>query len=664
VNLLPPLLLLLVAAPPQDRESTSDPAQLREVLYDQQDVRQQCQAALLLVRHRSPVAEEIVHRGLRQTTSPDVFLALASALRLARDPRYSEELLAALSVNGPGSRPAVRQAAAEALAAVADAAIVRRLRTMLRDDRTDASSRQAILWVLGCSGRKDAAALLIEQLDEGEAVRRTAADALADLTGMNFGLDRERWRGWWTQNKDLDGEHWLEQRLAYQGSRARRLEGELARTRAQLMRLHQQLYSRLPLADRLGHVQAAAVQEDPVVRQLAVQWSIELLASPVGREALTQRALGELLMRLSHDGSAEVQRLAVLALGRVPGEATFERLRSLVRQGRPPARAAAVRALAQQARAETPARQKEVVTVLQKALDDPALEVVVEAAEDLGVLGVPEAAPVLACLLGHSSDHVRQAAVHALERVADASVLDELLVALDDPVVAVRFGLVGAVSRAATSGAPLEDKQQDRLLARLRAILQKDADPGVRSRAATVLGECGDASVLLPLWERVVAVEDSRVQEKAWAAFVEVQVRAENLDLLKEWDGTLARAKQGPRRVLLLGAAYESWQQHPGAEALVAPAAELLATAQLEQGNWTSAVPLLRVLLARAGSAAARERLLRSLRTAAEQALQERDRAAARAIVAEARLYLPRDSKLASEFDKLEKQTGDKSESR
>src|SRR5207244_11162945 len=185
------------------------------------------------------------------------------------------------------------------------------------------------------------AGLLFEQRYGDETVRGAAADALTELTGLGFGSDRERWRSWWAQHKDIGGERWLEQRLAYQGSRARRLEGELERTRAQLVRLHQQLYSRLPLADRLGHVQAAAEQEDPVVRQLAVQWSAELLASPVGRDALTQRALAELLMRLSHDGSAEVQRMAVLALGRVPGEATFERLRSLVRQGRATARAAA-----------------------------------------------------------------------------------------------------------------------------------------------------------------------------------------------------------------------------------------------------------------------------------------------------------------------------------
>ncbi|MBI1915483.1 MAG: hypothetical protein HYS12_12220, partial [Planctomycetes bacterium] len=147
MNLLPPLLLLLSSAPPQDYESTADPAQLREVLYDQQDVRQQSQAALLLVRDRSPAAEEIVHRGLRQTTSPEVFLALASAVRAAHDARFTEELLGALSVNGPGARPAATcwrgcpEAAAEALAAVADAGVVQRLRKMLHDDRADPSVR-------------------------------------------------------------------------------------------------------------------------------------------------------------------------------------------------------------------------------------------------------------------------------------------------------------------------------------------------------------------------------------------------------------------------------------------------------------------------------------------------------------------------------------------
>jgi HEAT repeat protein len=652
---------LLFSAPPQNFES-DDPAQLREVLYDHQNAREQSQAALQLVRDRSAAAEEIVRRGLRQTTSPEVFLCLAAALRASHDTRFLEELLNALSASGPGTRPAIRQAAAETLAATMSSRVVQRLRELLEDGQMEPGVRQAVLWVLGRCGRKDAAGLLVEQLNsDSETDRRAAAHGLADLTGLNYGMDRERWRSWWARNKDLSDEDWLEQRLAYQGSRSRRLEGELERTRAQLVRLHQQLYARLPMADRLGYVQCTAEQEDDAVRQLAVPWSVELLASPMAREGSTQRALGELLLRLSHDDNAEVQRLAVLSLGRVPGEAPFERLRLLVQDGRAPVRTAAARALAQQARGDagpaSVARQKKVVATLQKALDDPALEVVVEAAEGLGALGLPEAGPVLVCLLHHSSDHVRQTAVHALERVADASVLEELLAALDDPVAAVRFSLVGAVSRAATPGNALNSKQRARLLARLQMVLQKDADPGVRSRAATVLGECGDPSLLSPLWQRVTAVEDSRVQEKAWIAFVDIVTRSGNLDLLREWDSVLARAKQGTRRVLLLSAAYERWQQRSDSETLAVPVAELLAAAHVDQGNWTAAVPLLQGLLARPGSEAARERVLKVVLHAAEQALRAGKKAAVRALLGEARLYLPRDGKLADAFEKMEKRS-------
>src|SRR5262249_42557366 len=149
-------------------------------------------------------------------------------------------------------------------------------------------------------------------------------------------------------------------------------------------------------------------------------------------------------------------------------------------------------------------RQRQVVPLLQKALDDPSLEVVVEAAEDLGALGVPEAGPVLAVLLRHPSAPVRQAAAHAPERGADPHVRDGLLEALDASAAAVRFSLVGALGHAARDGQPLTDDQRGRLLARLEGLLVRDADPGVRSRAATVLGECGPPTVLPTLWQRVL----------------------------------------------------------------------------------------------------------------------------------------------------------------
>src|SRR5204863_2809150 len=137
---------------------------------------------------------------------------------------------------------------------------------------------------------------------------------------------------------------------------------------------------------------------------------------------------------------------------RVPDGRAFDRLRFLLQRGPSPVRAAAARSLAQQARgngAEAQERQRQVVPPLQKALEDPALEVVVEAAEDLGALGVPEAGPVLTALLRHPSEPVRQTAAQALERVADAGILAGLLQALDDPAVNVRFSLVGALGHAA-----------------------------------------------------------------------------------------------------------------------------------------------------------------------------------------------------------------------
>src|SRR5262249_4122146 len=156
-------------------------------------------------------------------------------------------------------------------------------------------------------------------------------------------------------------------------------------------------------------------------------------------DAVGQRAITELLLRLTDDSAVDVQRPAILALGRILEPRALDRLRVLMGASRPEVRAAAARALTQQASLPRPEKpeltrqiERQVVPELQKALEDPALEVVVEAAEDLGSLGLPEAAPVLIGLLKHPSEPVRQAAAQALERISDAAILGELLAALDD----------------------------------------------------------------------------------------------------------------------------------------------------------------------------------------------------------------------------------------
>jgi HEAT repeat protein len=654
-----PVLLLLVAAallpPAEGGPARADLPRLRELLRDRQCPRGQSQAALLLLQSEGPEAEQMVRQALRQADDLDTFLALASAVRLAQDGRFLDELIAALTNNRPG----VRQAAAEALAVLADPQLVPRLQAVVEDERAEPVVRQAALWALGRCGRKKAAAVLLEQLGGAdEVLRRTASDALTDLSGRPYGLDAAAWRLWWERCKDLPAERWLEQRLAYQADRARRLEGDLERARAQVLRLHQQLYARLPLADRLGYIQALVDHDTPAVRTMAVVWAVELMAAP---DASRQQAIGQVLLKLSHDGTAEVQRAASLGLGRVGDAAALDRLLTLVQDGPPPVRAAAARALAALARGAGPdaqARQKQVVPALQKALDDPSLDVVVEAAEELGSLGALEAGPVLTGLLKHPSEAVRQTAAQALERVADASVFDGLLAGLDDPSGPVRFSLLGAAARAA-AGPGLKDAQRRKLGDKLEGLLLKDADPGVRSRAATVLGEVGTPAVLPVLWRCVLAGEDARVQEKAWAAFVEVLARSGDVEQLQEWDRVLGLARpQAARRLHLLAEVAARWQRRPDWQAKAWAAQEALVQAQLEQGRWSAAAPQVREMLGRPGGEAETERRLRWLLAVGELALKDGQRAEAQRAVQDALPLLPRSGPLSDAFGRLARDAG------
>ncbi|HMF12655.1 MAG TPA: HEAT repeat domain-containing protein, partial [Gemmataceae bacterium] len=374
-----------------EKLSRLDPALLRVMLLDHQQPALQNQAALSLLQNPTTEAERVVRQGLRAHEVPDVFAALADAVRACRDCRFVEELTAALA-NGS---PSVRRAAQETLAALSGPDLIRRLRKIAENSRAELPERQAAIVALGRCGRRLAVAALLDLLaSDQDALRQTAAAALGNLSGQTHGLDQENWRRWWQQHADQNEEDWLEERLAYEAARSSRLEGDLDRARTQVVRLHQQLWARLPAAERLNHAQEASESEDARVRELAVTWAGESL--PTADEP-NRRALADILLHSSRDGAVEVQRSAVLALGRVADLRARERLAVLLREAAAPVRAAAARALAQQARGEEPeaaAVRKQVVPLLREALRDPALAVVVEAAEDLGALGEAEGSAV------------------------------------------------------------------------------------------------------------------------------------------------------------------------------------------------------------------------------------------------------------------------------
>ena len=298
--------------------------------------------------------------------------------------------------------------------------------------------------------------------------------------------------------------------------------------------------------------------------------------------------------------------------------------------------------------AQARARFKAAVPLLKQALEDAVVEVVVEAAEGLGALGAAEAGPVLTGLLKHKSENVRQTAAQALERTADASLADGLLEGLGDAAPAVRFCLVGAIGKAMVG--PVGPEARKRFLARLETALAKDADAGVRGRAASVLGECGGTEQGEALWRAAQSGAENRVQEKAWEALVEVAARA-GVKSVESWDAELSRLKQGGRRVQLWARLYARLETNPDDKDAATQALEGLVRSQLDERKWANAAPLAQSLLTRCPDEA-KGRCLRLLLRAGEQALADGNRAESLRLATEARPHA-REQSLAAALDAL-----------
>ena len=579
-------LLLLIG---QVQQPASDIARLRELLADKKQPQLQAQAAYLILQQQTPLATETVKHYLRDPRNVDVFTAFAGAIKLRRDGRFSEELIEALSID----IPAVRLAAVEALGSSVDGKAAFKLKQIAENNSLNESIRQQAIIALGKTGKKSAAETLLKLFtDSKESIRLVGRQALADLIGEDLGRDNITWQLWFDERKNLSSEAWFEERLAQRNAKLARLEGELDSSRNRNRTLYQQLYARLGPTEKIPFFQGLLDNDDPAVRLLLAGWLSEAF-----NEESFRKPAGEMLLSLSRDPMEEVRRQAVLGLGRWNDKACLDRLLLIIQSDQISVRAAAARSLATQAKGNDGAsRMILVLPALQNALSDPALEVVVEAAEDLGSLGVPAAVPLLAGLLKHNAIAVRKTAAQALERIADIAVLDELLVGLDDMDVGVRLGILGAISRAVNQAKAFKEEDKLKLQMRMELILLKDPDAGVRARSATLLGEFGSVNHLVTLWKAAITVGDTRIQEKSWQAFLEVLSKSRDLKLINEWNITVR--KEAPLRrvnflVELLGKMQPATMN---SKTELAPLRELLVQCGIENQKWLPAWSALREL--------------------------------------------------------------------
>lgn len=602
------------------RSVSVDAARLKELLFQRERPQEQSQAALLLLQARTAEAQAVVREGLRRHDRPDVFQALAAAARLWRDERHIPLLLQALSAD---SAP-VRAAAIDSLAAQEPRAAARWLLGLAEDGSASLTARQAAVAVLGRCLHKSAVVALLKLLAcDSPTVRQAAAGALQELSGQVLPPDALLWQTWWQPYKDLSDEEWLASRAALLADRSRRLAEELQRTESALIQSHQLLYGKVPPTDRVAHLQTLLASETPALRCQAVAWIGEALKE---QEGSSQKPYVDLLLQLSRDGVERVQRDAVLALEKADDARAFDRLLQLLQLGSAGIRAAAARSLGRFGASKTSIGgdlKKRSILALEQALGDAALPVVASAAESLGMLQAVESGPLLVSLLKRPDEQVRQAAGQALEQVASLAVLEPLYLSLEDPSAQVRFSLIGALGRVAARER-LADAHRANLLKRLAQALTQDSDPGVRSRAATVIGDLGSPADLPTLWQCMRTKEDNRVQLKAWAGMIEILVRAQSMPLAAQWEQQLTELGDSGRRTQLFQELRDRWLKHEGAAGLVEPATAGLVRALLAERKWQLAVPHAIELARKAQSESDKRERLRWLLVVGAQALDDK----------------------------------------
>ena len=178
------------------------------------------------------------------------------------------------------------------------------------------------------------------------------------------------------------------------------------------------------------------------------------------------------------------------------------------------------------------------------ALEDEHWSVRSAAAAALGRVGSPKATLALALRADDPDDTVRRAAVTALGELRDPRAAARLIAALADPALqaaarealrrlgpaalpemeqAMTLGALGADARRLL--VDLAGRFEDPAARRLLLAALEDAAPAVRAEAATALGDGGFREALRPLLDRKASDPAPEVRQAAASALRKLQPR-------------------------------------------------------------------------------------------------------------------------------------------
>ncbi|MHC4712124.1 MAG: HEAT repeat domain-containing protein [Planctomycetota bacterium] len=471
ILLFPLLLAVLAAGCARDdrREGHAAVLQTLESQLYSPDGAVAEQAALALLSSKSEDAYRTLKSALASAESSTASAAVILAFTVQKDPRIRGEALDALGDVSPRTVELAKRYLVEVIGPSASSELISRA----RDDARPAAERVAAIEVVAQYGLKESVDGLLDILeDRNQEIVDAAAAALRSVTYQPFGSNAELWRSWYRQNKGLSRQEWQAVGEFYHAE-TERLKEEIARLEARSAALEEEV---IALSKKIVDSAAASKRPQdiidiltgamPVEAQIyaasklgpmkapeAVPVLIEKAASDDPRlaEAATlalgsmedPAALVVVAARLQ-DPDENVRLAAAKAYGQIP-DSDLQILIRLIEDPSPRIRAAVAEAVGRR-------RWPDAFDSLLAALDDPSPDVRAKAAWALGELNDQRAVPGLLKLVDDDNATVAIEALLSLSRLPDPRSYDALIRAASHEESGVREAAIHALEKLLSNG--------------------------------------------------------------------------------------------------------------------------------------------------------------------------------------------------------------------
>jgi len=274
--------------PPELEDSRTREIHLLRTIIDESRLatERRIDAARTLLERSWPEADQAVAELLTQTTDPTTRLAIATAIARIHGPPPPAMAPLLFEVLLEEEGEAV-EALGLALGRYEQPALLERITTLALDPEAAPSSRRAAITALAHRREQQAAATLIELLEDAHprAIQAAARHALTELTGIrHFNGRHELWRHWWQTHRDLDPETWLKNLLRNFARQSRELKSRQKQLEAQVVESRRRLYRMTPEEERPASLVSMLEHEMPAIRALAIQLAEQRLLDnkPIG----------------------------------------------------------------------------------------------------------------------------------------------------------------------------------------------------------------------------------------------------------------------------------------------------------------------------------------------------------------------------------------------